>query len=587
MPVGLPLVVLVSILGVQPAFCTDWDLGGSHTSHLDPHLCTSRGGHRIGVSERHLLAQARTPAPLYGSLPLSFEANDGQTDSRVKFYARGQGYTVFLGPGEAVLSMHSAEPGLRSGGGTGEHGWEPRPAVLRIVLLGAKPSARVKGIEPLPGKSSYFIGNDPGKWRRGVPTYAQVKCEAVYPGIDLVYYGNQGRLEFDFVVAPGADVDAVRFAVRGAQRVAVNRRGELVLTTRQGEVRLNAPIMYQAGEAGRRKIAGGYRLRNGREVSFEVAAYDARQPLFIDPVLTYSTYFGGGNGDSGYRIATDSSGSAYVVGSTGSLDYPVWQPLQPSHAGSIDTFIAKLNPAGAGVVYSTYLGGRQADVVRGLAVDSAGSAYVVGTTESADFPATPGAWRTSGSGFAAKLSGRGDALVYSTLLPGVQPDGVAVGRDGTAYVTGSTASSSLPTTAGVFQPMPGGSGDAFVMKLNATGSALSYCTYLGGAGSDAGLAIAVDSSGNAYITGSTNSTDFRTANGFQSGYRGSAIYRSTNGGENWTAVNSGLSSLAIWSLAIDFRNPSIIYAGGDDGLFQTTNGGISWKPIELLPPSAG
>jgi len=553
---GLPLLLLAGFLGVQVACGAD---------NLDK----------------------QSPAVVYGGLPLVFEANHGQADPRARFVARGHGYALFLAAKEVVLVIGAADPSSKAsptGRGQAPHS---RAAVVRMRFLGASASAAVEGGEPLPGTSSYFIGRDAGQWRRHVPTYARVKCRNVYPGIDLVYYGNRGRLEYDLIVGPGADPGAVRFAITGAQRLAVNKAGELILTTGAGELRFHKPIIYQVSTTGRRQITGGYRLLGGRQVAFEIASYDVRTPLFIDPVISYSTYFGGSNSDAGYRIAVDSSGYAYIAGVTNSLDYPMAQAFQPSHGGSMDVFVAKLNPAGTATLYSTYLGGKQADLVSGIGVDPSGSVYVTGSTESPDFPTTPGAYRASGSGFVTKLSARGDALAWSTLLPAVQPAGIAVDHAGNTYVTGSTSSTGLPVTAGAFQGALAGAGDAFIAKVNATGSALSYCTYLGGSGSDVGRAIAVDSSGSAYITGSTDSRDFRTANAFQSGYRGSAIYRSTNAG-NWPAMNDGLASRAVWALAVDPRNPSVIYAGSDEGpLFRTTTGGSSWTAIELRPAPTG
>lgn len=554
MRAGLPLLLLAGFLGVQ--------------------LACSAGS----LDERSLPVS-------YGSLPLIFEANHGQADPQARFVARGHGYALFLASREVVLAAADPSPrGSLSGRGQDTHS---RPAVVRMRFLGARAAAALEGDEPLPGTSSYFVGRDAGQWRRRVPTYARIKCRSLYPGIDLVYYGNHGRLEYDLIVGPGADPRAVRFAITGAERLAVNKAGELIMTTGAGAIRFHKPAIYQVSSTGRRQITGGYRLLGRRQVAFEIASYDASISLFIDPIISYSTYFGGSNSDAGYRIAVDSSGYVYIAGVTNSLDYPIAQAFQPSPGGSMDVFVAKLNPAGTARLYSTYLGGKQADLVRGMALDPSGSVYLTGSTESPDFPTTPGAFRASGSGFVTRLSARGDALVWSTLLPAVQPAAIAVDQAGNTYITGSASSTGLPVTAGAFQGALAGASDAFIAKLNATGSALSYCTYLGGSGSEAGRAIAVDSSGGAYVAGSTDSTDFPVLNAFQSRYGGSAIYRSTGAG-NWLAMNNGLVSRAVWALAVDPRDPSVMYAGSDEGLlFRTTTGGSSWVAIRLDSASPG
>ena len=504
---------------------------------------SSRVSVPVGAAEPPVLAN-------YGKLPLSFEINRGQTDEAVKFLSRGKGYTLFLTSTDAVLSLRkgSAEPEaqvprlVNDRGGTGVSPVAsgsplPQPAVLRMKLLGANPEARVTGIEELPGKSNYFIGNDPEKWRTNVPHYSKVNYEEVYPGIDLVYYGtDQQQLEYDFVVSPGADPKAIQLAVEGAEEIRVDGDGDLVVETEGGEVRFHKPVVYQKEEPQRQYLDGRYVLDDANhEVSFEIAAYDASKPLIIDPVLSYSTYVGGSETDEGSGIAVDASGNAYVTGSTRSANFPVVSPFQSSNNG-FDVFVTKLNSSGNALLYSTYLGGSVSfgDFGGDIAVDSSGNAYVTGTTFSTDFPmANPFQAGLNGTSdaFVAKLNADGSALLYSTYLGGSgteNPDdpvdgGIAVDGLGNAYVTGTTFSTDFPTVHPLQAAHGGGIDDAFVTKLNPTGSALVYSTYLGGDGGESGTSIAVDSSGNAYVTGQTDSTDFPIQNPFQAAFGGGGV----------------------------------------------------------------
>jgi hypothetical protein len=440
-------------------------------------------------------------------LPLAFEKNRGQTGSKVKFLARGQGYTLFLTSGEAVLALHKAS--AKSG-------------VLRMKLLGANPASNVSGVDELPGKTNYFIGNDAKRWHTNVPMYAKVKYKSVYSGIDLIYYGNQRQLEYDFVVAPGADPRRIQLGVRGARKISRSEDGDLVLAMDEGEIRWHKPAVYQQKGGAKQEVAAHYVIKGKNRVGFAVADYDLRRPLFIDPVI-YSTYLGGSLEDLGAGIAVDSSGNSYVTGWTQSTDFPTMNPLQPANAGGGygDAFVAKLNPTGSALVYSTYLGGSGDDAGWGIAVDNLGNAYVTGNTTSTNFPTMnplqPAYGGGNGDTFVAKLNPTGSVLLYSTYLGGSGADtgyGVAVDSSGDAYVTGWAGSTDFPT-ANPLQPANGGAPDAFVTEINTTGSALVYSTYLGGSSGDSGLGIAVDSSGNAYVTGWTTSTDFPTMNPLQ------------------------------------------------------------------------
>jgi hypothetical protein len=465
----------------------------------------------------HLLpGPAAPPRPRIenlNKLPLAFERNQGQTSSQVKFLARGQGYTLFLTSGEAVLALHKAS--AKSG-------------VLRVKLLGANPAPDVSGMDEMPGKSNYFIGNDAKKWHTNVPIYEKVKYKSVYSGIDLVYYGNQRQLEYDLVVAPGADPRRIQLGVRGARKISRSEDGDLVLAMDEGEIRWHKPLAYQMKGGARQEIAAQYVIKGRSRVGFEVAGYDLRKPLFIDPLI-YSTYLGGSGVDYGFGIAVDSSGSAYVTGYTDSTNFPTANPLQPALGGDADAFVAKLNSTGSALVYSTYLGGSGEDYGSGIAVDSSGNAYFTGLTYSTNFPTMnplQPAYGGNGDAFVAKLNPTGSALVYSTYLGGSGGDygsGIAVDGSGNAYVTGGTTSTNFPTM-NPLQPVCGGDYDAFVAKLNSTGSALVYSTYLGGSGEDYGSGIAVDSSGNAYVTGGTGSVNFPMMNPLQPAEADGGLY---------------------------------------------------------------
>ena len=364
----------------------------------------------------------------YGNLPLSFEANHGQSDSKVKFLSRGSGYSLFLTSNEAVLVLSQSEADeSRKASRVARAAVRARhrkSAVVRMTLVNANPQSQATGHDELPGKSNYFIGNDPAKWRTNISTYAKVKYEGVYPGVDLVYYGNQGQLEYDFVVAPGADPGLVTLAFEGAREVHIDARGELVLGVEGGEVRQHKPVVYQEVAGVRQEVAGRYVMKGKRQVGFRVAAYDPSRPLIIDPVLVYSTYLGGSGGDEGPRHRRGRRGQRLRDGLTGSTDFPTTAgAAQTTLAGGSDAFVTKLNATGSGLVYSTYLGGSGSDLGQGIAVDGAGSAYVTGDTTSTDFPTTAGAAQTTPAGGIGRLcdqAGRDRIRAGLFDLPGRQ-----------------------------------------------------------------------------------------------------------------------------------------------------------------------
>jgi hypothetical protein len=463
----------------------------------------------------------------YGKLPLQFEANRGQTHKDVHFLSRGAGYSLYLTAGEAVLVLAKPNADAKRDVSTKSERRDTRTqaqsVALRMSLVGAARKPVVSGLDEQPGKANYFIGKDPAKWRSNVPTYAKVHYRNVYPGIDLVYYGNQRQVEYDFVVAPGADPKKIALRFQGADKLEIDAEGDLVLHTAGGDIRQHKPAIYQEFDGIRREIAGSYFRKGANRVGFQVAAYDRARPLIIDPViLSYSTYLGGNSLDQVQGIAVDRDGNAYVTGHTWSSDFPTTAgAFSTTRPGSVSAFVTKVNPTGTAVVYSTYLGDGAGGAI---AVDADGNAYVTGTAHP-NFPTTSGAFQPGIHGFSdafvLKLNSAGSALIYSTYLGGSSDDtgtGIGVDDTGHAYVTGYTISTTDFPLANAFQATHAGGGsqfpfDAFVTKVNPAGSALVYSTYLGGSGDDAGWGIAVDSAGNAYVTGSTNSADFKTTLG--------------------------------------------------------------------------
>jgi hypothetical protein len=471
-------------------------------------------------------------------LPLSFERNDGQTDARVAFVSRGAGYTLFLARDEAVFVFGAAGR---------------RADVLRVGLLGASPDPEIDGERNLAGTASYFIGKDPARWRSKIPTYAQVRYRSVYPGIDLVYYGTRRRgLEYDFVLAAGADPDAIAICFDGARRLRLDGNGDLVVTLAAGGTLVHhAPVAYQERDGRREPVEARTVLTGSDRIGFELAAYDRARPVYIDPGLVYATYLGGTADDYGTAIAVDGAGNAYVTGITDSADFPTTAgAVVPTPPGGGNMFVAKVAADGSGLVYSTYLGGDKLDNFedgRGIAVDGNGSAYLTGEVgQGGDFPTTAGAFqRTFGGGYSdayvAKLSPDGSALEYSTFLGGGDTDetrAIAVDASGAAYVAGDTLSNNLvcrgtalplpccagfhtgtcafPTTVGAFQQSNNAATigpNAFVTKLTPDGSGVVYSTYLGGGHGDKAVGIAVDTTGHAYVTGNSTSADFPTTTG--------------------------------------------------------------------------
>jgi hypothetical protein len=498
----------------------------------------------------------------YGKLPLSFEKNQGQVDSQVRFLSRGNGYSLFLTDSAAVLSLRKPEvsPSL----GTAAKPRIPsslapkQPAsfktdVVRMELAGASRGLHVTGDSQLPGTANYFIGNDPAKWHSAVPMYSQVKYDHVYPGVDLVYYGNQSQLEYDFIVAPNADPRPIKLHFAGASKLKIAANGDLEVVGKNGQIAFHKPVVYQELGGRRKDIEGSFNVLARNTVAFVLGSYDHSHEVVIDPTLVYSTYLGGsGNGSlqsdtsQASAVAVDTAGNVYITGTTSSADFPVSSGAleRVPNQGKINyvttySFIAKLDPTGSTLLYSTYLGGsgqvvpttspvpNYGDYIYSIAVDSSGDAFVTGLAASPDFPVTSGAYQTThnaasvgdANGFITKLNPTGSALVYSTYLGGSGGgdicNHIAIDASGDAYVVGDNAATDFPVTSGVLQSSPRG---MFITKMNPSGTGLVYSTYFGSAffSNEYANAIAVDGLGNAYIAGQTASSSFPvTTNAYQ------------------------------------------------------------------------
>jgi hypothetical protein len=465
-------------------------------------------------------AKAKVTAE-YLKLPMSFEINQGQSDPEVKALARGSGYGLFLTSSESAFLL---APGKDQ-------------AIIRVRTLGANPAAQASGLDRLDSSSNYFIGNDPSKWRRNVPNYARVKVHSVYPGIDIVYYGNQRQLEYDYLVAPGADPNSIRLAIEGTRKLRIDRAGNLVLETTQGRMVHHKPLIYQQIDGVRRQIAGRFALR-GNRVSFQLGSYDRSKELVIDPSLTFLTYLGGSGADQGKALTvTTATGVTLIAGATSSTNFPTANPLY-SYTGQTDGFISAIDATGETLLNSTYFGGNGGvNLINGIAVDWSllpAMLYVAGTTTSTSLPVLNAAQPTYGGGASDGWIARinlaviilgvdplkitlDTSLSFATYLGGSGAEeitGVAMDQfTKDAFVTGVTTSTNFPVTSGVLQSTNAGGADAFVTRYASSTGSQVFSTYLGGTGTDAANGIAVYTNSNtntatAYIAGVTTSSTF-------------------------------------------------------------------------------
>jgi hypothetical protein len=474
------------------------------------------GGSPTTVQGRHADSHVRGK---YATLPMRFEPNGGRTDHAIDFVARGAGYAVYLSGTRTSLVVDPAARTMSAQKGAAAV--EP-PARLSMQLTGSRANATALPHRPLSGRTNHLIGNDPRKWIKGIPAYERIEYRDVYPGVDVVYYGNQNQLEYDFTVAPGASFRQIALEFSGQTALSIDEHGGLVIATTRGNLVQHTPVIYQQDASGSRQtIDGGYELRKDGRVGFRVGRYDSRRPLVIDPVLGYSTYLGGSGGDEAAGITVDGAGDVYITGRTGSLDFPLQNPSQPSHSGAYyDAFVLKLNRSGDSLVYGTYLGGSGNDYAADIHVDGQGSAFVVGTTYSPDFP-----------------------------------------------------------MAGAFQSSLSGYSDIFLTRLDASGYPL-YSTYLGGTDQEIGSGLTVDSMGRAYVTGWTFSPDLPLRNPLQSRLGGGPAFKTTDGGGTWTVIQGGLNATWIQSIVIDPQNTATLYAATEGyGAFKSIDGGTSWTAI--------
>lgn len=445
--------------------------------------------------------------------PIRFEANKGQTDDEVHFLARTGNGMLFLTSAEAVLRVPRRQESSPSAA---------EEAVVRFRPVGGRQNARVTGVDRLPGVSNYFCGDDPSKWRTNIPAYGRVRYENIYQGIDLFYYGNaEGRMEYDFVVAPGADPTTIRMAVEGADGLSIGANGDLLLSTSVGIIRQQAPYVYQTIGGVQRAITGRFELHDEREVTFALGDYDANATLVIDPELVYSSYLGGSSGiNFAYGLAVDAGGNAYITGVTGSTDFPLRNPLDgmpPQEDGS-KAFVTKLGPDGT-LVYSTYLGGNDlgsSSTGGAIAVDATGAIYLAGTT-GPGFPIKNAFQGTIGGfsdAFVTKLSPDGASLIYSSYLGGNGAENgsfIEADHNGVVYVAGSVYGDAGTTFPSVNPTQPGyggGQTDIFFSIVDAGGGSLLFSTLHGGNSNDSVDALSIDNYDNAFLSGRTESSDF-------------------------------------------------------------------------------
>ncbi len=476
--------------------------------------------------------------PAIGQMPLAFEMNVGQADEQYQFVGRGQGYNVSVSAHELLLTLNKPVDfgGLPEQDADGQFiGLEDEPAPLpdpapptqlQIELLGANSQAIGVGLDALGSTSNYYLGGDDGDWRTNVAHFANVQYTDVYSGIDVVYRGNEGNLQYDFLLDPGADPDSILLAFGNSSRLQVDGEGNLLVELEDGQVIQHAPVIFQDIDGERQYVDGGYVVLADDQVAFEIGSYDAGESLVIDPVLTYSSFLGGTGTDVGMGIGRDDAGNIYLAGYTNSTDFA--STNGSANAGNYDVFVTKLSPSGDQILYSTYLGGAGDDRGWSLAADGAGNVYVTGRTGSTDFPTSSGAAQGifgggSWDAFVTKLDASG-SLLYSTFLGGSANENdspllgynlrsIGVDNDGSAWVTGMTRSGNFPVANGAQPTFGGGNRDAFVTRLAGDGKSFEYSTYLGGAADDRAQSLVVDGAGDAYITGFTQSDNFPTSSG--------------------------------------------------------------------------
>jgi hypothetical protein len=556
------------------------------------------------------LAEASSsPVQNFGRLPLTFEANRGQAASEVKFLSRGHGYNAFLTSGGMTLSLRASD--IEAGSNSARSSTsdlQPSPVVaVQFRLIGASQNPQVVGEDPQPGRVNYFMGKDPLKWRTNVPTYRRVRYRNVYPGIDLVYYGNYQQLEYDFALSPGADPRQIQFEIKGVTQMTLSHSGELVLQVKGAKLHFQSPVVYQESNGQRVPVVGGYVMKDPSHIGFQLSDFDSSKPLVIDPVLVYSTYLGGSGGDQPTGIEVDNSGNVYLTGYTDSADFPL-TTLGSLATNNYHVFVVKLDATGSNLIYADYIGGDNADYSIGLVLDSANEVYVSGATQSTNFPVVnafqsqqPGPY----AGFLTRISADGCALLYSTYLGGNnsdQPSAIAIDGSGEVLVAGYTQSQNFPVI-NAFQPAAlanqGGiyGTYGFLTKFSADDSSLLYSTYFAGNANveESGCcwippfsainAVAADANGNAYVAGTTNTYNFPVTTGsfltsnttVQNSAVGFVSKFNSAGGLDYSTYFYGSSGypVSIASIAVDDLGSAYITGSAySDGTFPITSTSI-------------
>ena len=550
----------------------------------------------------------------FNKLPLCFIENKGQVREGAKYYIKMPNGNVYFTPEQIVYQFIQIKDEEKSQEKRlmpreTEKGEKIKVENIRVRYISSNKNVKVEGLEENKAEISYFRGNDPGKWVRGVRTFRKVLYKELYPQIDLIVYGSGGGIKHEYWVSAGGEVEKIKLRYEGIKQLRVNERGQLEIETGEGVLREDAPFSYQIIDGERVKVETRYVIDKDNTLRYKVGKYRKDKELIIDPTLIYSTYLGGSIWEQGREIAIDGSGNAYVTGITYSSDFPTTPGAYDTsyNGGSWDAFITKLNSAGTDLLYSTYLGGSNDDYGSGIAVDGNGNAYITGMTESGDFPTTPNAYDTTYNGYAdafiTKIDSTGTNLIYSTCLGGSNSNDwgfeIAIDGSGNAYITGYTYSSDFPTTPGAYDTSyNGGYGDAFIAKINSTGTNLIYSTYIGGNDSDWGLGLAIDENGAVYVTGWAGSSDFPTTLGaYDTSHNGDndvfiTKIDSTGTGLIYSTYLGGNGDDAGYGIAIDGSGNAYItgYTYSSDfptipGAYDTSHNGNSDAFITKINPT--